>query len=114
MLLDTVKFNYTYSDDQDERWTPYHIVYDCIIKHNGKQYSFTYQCNENAEVKLADVMECLLLDADTFLENRNSYILMSNYGYSDYHEADRIYKACVRTYNALNRLFTPDELETLR
>lgn len=111
MILDTIKFDYTYADnEQDKAWTPSHIVYDCTIKHNNKQYSFTYQCNENAEVKLADVMECLLLDANTFNNCRNPYILMSEFGYDDLN----IYKACRRTYDALNRLFTTEELETLR
>lgn len=116
-MLESIKFNYEVSDDQSEarNWSSYHVKYDCTIKYNGKQYSFPYFCNRKTEVKLKEVLGCLLLDAFS-VENTDLIGFMQELGYDPYEDsnkAKKAYNACMRTNKAMNRLFTRTELDEL-
>lgn len=117
-MLESIKFRYEVADDQSEarNWSPYHVKYDCVIKHNGKQYSFPYFCNRNADVKLKEVLGCLLLDAFS-VEGTDLNGFMQELGYDPYEDlkkARKAYNACLRTNKAMYRLFsTKEELDKL-
>lgn len=117
-MLESIKFSYEVSDDQSEArsWSPYHVKYDCTIKYNGKQYSFPYFCNRKTEVKLKEVLGCLLLDAFS-VEDTDLIGFMQELGYDQYEDlnkAKKAYNACLRTNKAMYRLFsTKEELDKL-
>lgn len=118
-MLESIKFSYEVSDDQSEarEWSPYHVKYDCVIKHNGKQFSFPYFCNRDVEVELKTVLRCLLIDAFS-VENTDLIPFMQEMGYDPYEDLDKakkVYNACLRINKAiLYRLFTDEELDELQ
>lgn len=114
-MLESIKLSYEVSDDQSEArsWSPCHVKYDCVIKHNGRQYSFPYFCNRNAKVELKEVLGCLLLDASTTDYNTDLNDFMLELGYEDVKRARKAYNACLKTSKAMHRLFTKEELDKL-
>lgn len=118
-LLETIKFNYTMAADQSDLFTPNHEKYSCVIRHNGRQYTTTYQCNPSAthEPTLNDVLYCLLLDASSYDCAIDVDDFLIEFGYTDSLEnvrkGEKAYKACGRTSKALDRLFTTEEREEL-
>src|SRR5574344_2071655 len=98
-MLEKIKFSYEESEDRNNLFTSAHRKYVCIIKYNGKQYTFDYQCNPNYTTpNVKDCIECLLSDTFAYVVNK---------------ETERIFKACKKTSNAMHRLFTDEELEEL-
>lgn len=114
-MLESIKFSYEVSDDQSEarEWSSYHVKYDCIIKYNGKQYSFPYFCGQSAKVELKEVLGCLLLDTFS-VECTDLTDFMAEFDYTDRKKARKAYNACLRTNKAMYRLFsTKEELDKL-
>lgn len=116
-MLNKIKFSYKEADEQKNLFTKYHTLFKCMIKYNGKQYSFPYQCNiAHDEPNIDNVMYCLLLDASCYNNSRSIEDFCNELGYDFYEDIEKAkknYKACKRTYEALNRLFTSDELDTI-
>ena len=116
-ILNNVKFAYDYSDNQSDLFTAYHVRYKCIIKHNGKQYTFDYQCNERNNPTLKDCLYCLILDMMSAENALDVDDFLKEFGYTDNLETvrkgEKAYKECVKTGKALRRLFDDDEIEVL-
>lgn len=109
-----IKFNFKEADEQKGLFTKYHTLYKCVIAYNGKQYTFDYQCNKNYTMpNLEDCMRSLVLDADAYSNSNSLEDFCNEYCYENIAEGKKAYNACKRTYNALNRLFTSEELEEL-
>ena len=116
-MLEKINFSCTESDNQNELFTVYHTRFDCMIKYNGKQFSFPYQCNTSHTMpNLKDCMECLLLDASSFENTTDILDFADEFGYDSYLDIAKIrkiYKACEKTYNRLHKMFTVEELVEL-
>ena len=82
-----------------------------LIK-GGKQYTFEFgqSISEGSnEPTLYDVLTCL-----TKYDPESFEYFCANYGYDeDSRKAEKIYKAVVKEFNNMNRLFTSEELELL-
>ena len=113
IMLEKIKFTYDVAKNQDNLFTPNHTKFDCMIKYNGKQFSFPYQCNYHMNVNAKDAIYCLFMDAMGYEQNPDIDDFSSEFGYTSIKDAIRVYKACRRTYNALHRMFTDEELEQL-
>lgn len=102
-MLENIKFSYSVADEQKDLFSSWHVLYKCKIQYNGKSYSFPYQCNKSRTPELKDVLDCLFLDA-----SYGDYTLdefAEELGYTKPSVAIKAHKACVRTQNALIRLF---------
>lgn len=87
-------------------------IYRITLKRNGKQFSFRFGqsiANAGQEPTAYDVLACLTkYDVGSF-EN-----FCSEFGYSnDSIKASKLYKAVLREYNGVNRLFS-DVMERLQ
>lgn len=88
-----------FPNDKDERF-----IFKMRLTRGRKSYTFTFGqsiANGSQEPTLYDVLSCLQkYDCGTF-EN-----FCDEYGYdTDSRSAERIYKGCVKEYNAVARLF---------
>ena len=119
-ILDNVKFTYRKSDNQTSHmFSDGHVKYNCKISYNGKSFQTTYQCNPNysdmSKMKF-DFIYCVLLDKNTYDNSRDindfANSLAMDY-YEDYKEVKRIYKACQRASEQLDRMFSDEELNIL-
>jgi hypothetical protein len=62
---------------------------------------------------VADVLASLLMEAQAYGQTFSEWA--GDFGYNDdSREAERLYLACVETGRAMAKLFTPQEIETLR
>lgn len=112
-MLEKIYFTFKVADNQNNLFTSQHCRYACKIRHNGKQFSFPYQCNYHMNVNAKDAIYCLFMDAMSYEQNPDIDDFSSEFGYTSIKDAIRIYKACRRAYNALHRMFTDAELEQL-
>ena len=120
-MLEKIKVKIETSENQTKLFTPCHRRYNVVIMYNGKRYSSTYQCNIKETPTTKDIMYCLLLDANCYDTTRDIKEFAEEFGYELYDddydgynkETERVYKACKKTSEAMHRLFTDEELETL-
>lgn len=96
-----------FADDTQERY-----VFKCRLSRAGRSYTFAFGQSINAgaeEPKMYDVLACLQkYDVGDF------HNFCSEFGYDeDSRKAERIYKAVLREYNAMERIFGPDLLEEM-
>jgi hypothetical protein len=87
-------------------------VFKIILKKGGKQYTFDFGqsvAEGSNEPTLYSVLTCLQkYDVGTFED------FCSELGYDeDSRTAERVYKAVVKEFEAMRRLFTSEELEVL-
>ena len=103
------------------------LGYNVKMLIDGKQYSSVYNnsvASGHKPPEVEDILYCILSDAhcyestgsfedfcdefgyDRYTENRYGYIVINK-------DAMRTFNALERTYNAMNRLFTPEQLEKL-
>ena len=106
IILDS-EFKKHFADDTKERY-----VFKCKLKRGKKSFTFNFGqsiFNGSQEPAIYDVLTCLQkYDVGTF-EN-----FCDEFGYTnDSRKAERIYKAVVKEFNNMSRLFTPDELDFL-
>ncbi len=110
-MLNKIKFSYREADEQKNLFTPSHTNFKCKIKVDGCQYTFPYQCNTAyTEPNLMDCMYAIISDMDCYDTSRNLADFCDEFGYTDFEDAERAYKACKKTSKALHRLFTDEEL----
>lgn len=93
-------------------------TYKVTIRYNGHQYSTTYTCNCREIVKKINVLDCLLMDADSYdcydcIEDFASEFGYDLYTYEDRKQANEVWNGCKRTSKALHRMFTTDEIMEL-
>ena len=121
-ILKQIKVKTETSENQNNLFTPCHRKYNVTVKYNGKQYSSTYQCNVRQTPNAKDIIECLLLDASSYDNAKDIKDFANEFGYELYEydygtkynkETERIYKACKKTSEAIHRMFTDEEIETL-
>jgi hypothetical protein len=120
-ILNQIKVTTEVSETQDNLFTPYHRKYKVVIKYNGKQYTTTYQCNAKHQPNPKDIIYCLLLDASSYdnanniedFANEFGYELYDDYGYGYNKETEKVYKACKKTSDAMHRMFTEEEMESI-
>lgn len=118
-MLNKIAFIYTESENQNDLFTPYHTRFDCAIKYgtNCKPFEFPYQCNvDHTTPNIKDVMDSLMLDAQTYEEYDNAYDMACGLGYDYYEEkekVEKIWNSCKETCEALQEMFTQDEFNDL-
>jgi len=96
-----------FADDKQERY-----VFKCKLKRGKKSFTINFGQSINAgaeEPTIYDILTCLQkYDVGTFDQ------FCSEFGYdNDSRTAEKIYKAVVKEYNNMSRLFNPEELEQL-
>ena len=112
-MLNKIKFSYREADKQVGLFTPCHTLFKCKIKVDGLQYTFPYQCNTaHDEPNLVNCLDCLLMDAACYEDSRDVIDFCSEFGYTDA-QGTKAYKACKKTYKAIHRLFSDDEIQML-
>lgn len=97
-----------FPNDKESRY-----VFKITLKKGSKQYSFNFGqsiAEGSNEPTLYSVLSCLQkYDVGTFED------FCDNFGYDqDSRTAERIYKAVVKEFEAMQRLFTSEELEVLQ
>ena len=113
-MLNKIKFTYREAEEQKDLFTPYHTLFKCKIKVDGLQFTFPFQCNTaHDEPNLSMCMNALLLDASCYEETEGLLDFCTEFGYDDNKKGIKAYKACKKTYKALHRLFSEDELAEL-
>ena len=120
-IVDNIKFNYRESNNQTAHmFSEGHTKFDCRMTYNGKSFQTTYQCNPNysnmSNIKM-DFIYSILLDKDAYDFCESAKIFADEYGYDYYEdkkEVDRIYRACKRTSERLEDIFTCEELDILQ
>ncbi len=98
-----------FTDDKDERY-----VFKCRLSRKGKNYTFYFGQSIQAgaeEPSLYDILACL-----TKCDPESFEYFCSEFGYdTDSRTAEKTYKAVVKEWEAVNRLFPEtDVLDELR
>ena len=119
-MLKKIAFIYEEAKKQENKFTPYHTVFDCAIQYgtNCEPYRFTYQCNTDYNMpNIKDIMYSLMMDSQTYeFEYNDAFDMACGLGYDYYEEkekVDNIWKSCKETCEALHRMFSQDELDEL-
>lgn len=113
-MLNKIKFSFRESDNQSNLFTQYHTRFKCKIKYCGLSFTFPYQCNTtHEEPNLESCLICLFLDASAYENSRGFLDFCDEFGYKDEKRAIKNYKACKKTYEALHRLFTDEEINKI-
>jgi hypothetical protein len=96
-----------FHSDNEPRW-----VFKLRLQRGRKSYTFTFGQSIASGKKaptLYDVLACVQkYDVGTFDD------FCSEYGYEHSKDAEKTYKAVCKEYNAIERLFTSDELQILQ
>ena len=117
-MLNNIRFSYEISENQNDLFTRAHVRYKCVIKYEGRRYTFDYQCNPSyVKVNKRDCLECLISDANSAEYALDVDDFLREFGYDDSLEnirkGEKAYRACKRTKKALERVFG-DDLDVLR
>lgn len=119
-IIDSLKFTCEVAPEQKDLFTASHVLYRCVIVNpaNRLRFTFSYQCNpENTEPSAKDCLYCLFMDASSYDCAIDIDDFLKEFGYTDSPEnvrkGKKAYKACKRTAEAIDQLFTTEEKETL-
>lgn len=117
-IIDKVKFNYIVADEQKDLFTPSHILYNCRITYGGRRFTFPYQCNPDyCTPNKKDCLYAILNDAYCYECATGVDDFLEELGYTDslqsIRHGEKAYKACKKTWVALNYIFTSREREAL-
>lgn len=106
----------TESENQESLFSPRHTKFDGILKAKGEEVHFPYQCNVNyIEPSVKDILSCLILDKfsyDTYKDDLDGFF--NEFGFTSVVECLKVYESCKNTSEALDKMFTPAELEKLQ
>ena len=103
------------------------LGYNVKLQINGKQYSSVYNnsvANGYGIPEVEDILYCILSDTHCYESTGSFEDFCDEFGYDRYaenhygyyvvnKEAMRIFNTLEKTYNAMNRLFTPEQIEQL-
>lgn len=119
-MLNKIAFIYEVAENQNDKFTPKHTVFDCAIQYGtkAKPYKFTYQCNTDFMLpNIKDVMYALLSDMEVVdYEYDTAQEMGEELGYDLYEEwekVEKIWKSCTETSEALHKMFNDDEIQAL-
>ena len=93
--------------------------YEVELNYNGETYTTHYtdsaMAYRNGEgIDFKQVMECLLLDKSAYDNCRDIDDFQAEFGYEKVSECLKVYNGCKETSEALDRIFTEEELEQLQ
>ena len=93
--------------------------YEVELNYNGRTYTTYYtdsvMAYRNGEgIDFKRVMECLLLDKSAYDSCRDIDDFQAEFGYEKVSECLKAYNGCKETSEALDRIFTEEELEQLQ
>ena len=93
--------------------------YEVELNYNGRTYTTYYtdsvMAYRNGEgIDFKRVMECLLLDKSAYDNCTDIDDFQAEFGYEKVSECLKAYNGCKETSEALDRIFTEEELEQLR
>lgn len=119
-IIDSLKFTSTDADEQKDIFTPSHTLFKCVIVTPARRrFTFPYQCNaEHQQTTAKDCLSCLLSDASSVDYCTDEADFLQKFGYIDTDESIRrglkAFKACQHTAKSLERLFSSEELGSMR
>lgn len=88
--------------------------YKITLTYKNKKVWFYYNDNIYNKGGLNDCLYCLLLDSQSFEYNKDNLKGFAlEFGYDDINEAKRVYNACKKQYERLNKLFNQEEIKQL-
>lgn len=82
-------------------------------KDNGKSINFTFHDNYLNKSKLEDFVYAIVSDCSAYESCSSVEMFKNMFGYEDYEEAEKVYKACKKTSDKVHKIFTTEELEWL-
>ena len=93
--------------------------YEVELSYNGRTYTTHYTDSVMAyrngeDIDFKRVMECLLLDKSAYDSCRDIDDFQAEFGYDKVSECLKAYNGCKETSEALDRIFTEEELEQLQ
>ena len=93
--------------------------YEVELSYKGNSYITDYTDSIMAyrngeEINFRNVMECLLLDKSAYDSCTDIDDFQREFGYEKVSECLKAYNGCKETSEALDRMFTEEELEQLR
>ena len=83
------------------------------LTYKGKKAVFRFHDNYRNESDKSDFIRCLLLDAEAYENSRNAHEFMRDWGYSDFREAQQVYRDCEKQSERVHRLFNEQEIQVL-
>ena len=117
-IFDKVEFSICKSETiSDNYGTRTHYLLE--LYYNANTYVFDYtdsvMAYKNGEdLNYRNVMECLLLDKSAYDSCRDIDDFQAEFGYDKVSECLKAYNVCKETSEALERIFTEEELEQLQ
>ena len=88
--------------------------YEITLAYMNKQISFDYHDNYKNESNIKDFLYSLMLDTSSYENCGTIYEFAREFGYKDFKQATKIYNACKKQYEKLNKLFNKQEQEELQ
>lgn len=108
LFINSSEYKKHFSEDTQERY-----VFNCTLRHNGKQFTFNYGQSIQAggqEPTMYDILTCMQkYEVGTFDD------FCGNYGYdNDSIKAHKVYKAVAREYKNMLRVFGETILDEMQ
>jgi len=107
MTVKGVEYGYHFADDNHKRY-----IFKLNLKKDGQSFTFKFGqsiISGSNEPTMYDVLTCLQkYDVGDYADFLNTF------GYEYSKESKKIYKAVCKEFEAMQRLFTPEELELLQ
>lgn len=108
-MLNKIMFYFTPSKNQEKKFSPKHIRYNCKIKYNNLTLTAPYQTALGRPLK-EEFIQCLILDAESYEANTDYIQFCKEFGYDDIKEGKKVYNACKRESERIHKLFTDEEI----
>lgn len=99
-----------------------HYAYTITVEVDDKVFKTTfhdsvrnYQFGKGATKEMIDTaLDCILMDYDSYDYNPNLQDFMDEYGYDpEENTGEKVFNACKATFNALNEMFSREDLNKL-
>jgi len=101
----------TRPDNEYSQWHTDANHYKCVIRFEGKQYTFYYSMGptHTSEPTITECLYSMSVDSRPHLENQSFEQFADEFGYDeDSRRGERIYKACLKQGEAMKRLLGGD------
>lgn len=110
-IFEEVKFSGEVIDNIKIRNVGYAEKWKITLRYKGRQYTFDYTnsvVNFGKKPSKKDCIYALITDASCYESSRDLRDFAENFGYETRADAERAYKSCARTAEALKRVFGAD------